>query len=216
MSDIRFWLDAASVLLVLANFGLLGSARIGVAIRLVAVQAIALAFITLLGLSDDLTIRSTALAAATLVLKGGLFPWLLFRAQREAKVEREVTPFLGYQFSLVCGVVALAAAVWLSRRLTLPLLASSMVVPVGFFMIFVGLFIIVTRRTALVQVLGYLVLENGIAAFGLSIAGHEPLLVELGVLLDVFVAVFVMGIAIAHINREFDHIEVDQLAELRH
>ena len=82
-------------------------------------------------------------------------------------------------------------------------------------MILSGLLVLVTRRIALGQVLGYIALENGIALFGLAVAEQQPLLVELGILLDVFVGVFVMGIAIAHINREFDHIEVDQLAALR-
>ena len=86
---------------------------------------------------------------------------------------------------------------------------------VGLFLIFVGLFVLVSRRIAIGQVLGYIVLENGIALFGLTVAGHEPLLIELGILLDVVVGVFVMGIAIVHINREFDHIEVDRLATLR-
>ncbi len=58
-------------------------------------------------------------------------------------------------------------------------------------------------------------MENGIYAFGVALVGGVPLLVELGVLLDVFVAVFVMGIAIYHINREFDHIDADQLDRLR-
>ena len=65
------------------------------------------------------------------------------------------------------------------------------------------------------QTLGYLAMENGIYAFGLAFAVEEPLLVEMGVLLDVFVGVFVMGIAIHHISREFDHIDTDRLSELK-
>jgi hydrogenase-4 component E len=65
------------------------------------------------------------------------------------------------------------------------------------------------------QVVGYLVLENGVYLFGLILAPEVPLLVELGILLDVFVAVFVMGIAIFHISREFDHLEMDQLTTLK-
>lgn len=62
---------------------------------------------------------------------------------------------------------------------------------------------------------GYLVLENGIAAFGLAVVPDVPLLVELGLLLDVFVAVFVMAIIIYHISREFDHIDADRLSALK-
>ena len=78
-----------------------------------------------------------------------------------------------------------------------------------------GLFMIVSRRKALTQVLGYLTMENGVYVFGASLAVREPLLVELGILLDVFVGVFVMGIVIYQINREFDHIDTDRLSVLK-
>ena len=87
--------------------------------------------------------------------------------------------------------------------------------PVALFMIFVGLFVIISRRTALSQILGYIILENGVYAFGMVILAEVPVLVELGVLLDAFVAVFVMGVAIYHISREFDHVDADQLDTLK-
>jgi len=207
--------EAAAVLLVLSSLALLGTSRIRSGIRLVATQGALLAVILLADPGELPTIRLLALAAATLVLKSAVFPWLLLRAQREARVQEELQPFVGYQFSIAAGVVLLGVAVWLSDRLTVPPLAHSLDLTVALFLIFVGLFVLVSRRIAIGQVLGYIVLENGIALFGLTVAGHEPLLIELGILLDVFVAVFVMGIAIVHINREFDHIEVDRLTALR-
>ena len=63
--------------------------------------------------------------------------------------------------------------------------------------------------------LGYLTLENGIYTFGLAIVSGIPMLVELGVLMDLFVAIFVMGIAIYRISREFDHIDAAQLTSLK-
>ena len=91
-----------------------------------------------------------------------------------------------------------------------PLLVSSAI-----FTVSCGLLLIVSRNTAVMQVIGYLTLENGIYAFGWAYAVEDPLLVEMGVLLDVFVAVFVMGITIYHLNREFDSIETDELAALK-
>jgi hydrogenase-4 component E len=105
---------------------------------------------------------------------------------------------------------------WFSSRLAIPeATAGKGVIAAAFFTIMTGLFLIITRKKALTQVLGYLVLENGIFVFGASLAQKQPLIVELGILLDVFVAVFVMGIAMFHINREFDHIDTDQLTTLR-
>ena len=78
-----------------------------------------------------------------------------------------------------------------------------------------GFFLMFNRRKAITQVLGYIVVENGIYAIGVALVGGVPLLVELGVLLDIFVAVFIMSIAAYHISREFDHIDVSQLDKLR-
>ena len=83
------------------------------------------------------------------------------------------------------------------------------------FTMITGLFLIVSRRQALTQVIGYLALENGVFAFGLGLVREAPVIVEMGILLDIFVAVFVMGITIFHISREFDHIDTDRLSMLK-
>jgi hydrogenase-4 component E len=112
--------------------------------------------------------------------------------------------------------VSLAGTLWLAGRLPPPSVpVGTLIVPVAFFTLFAGLFLIVGRRQALMQVLGYLVMENGIYTFGVGLVPGTPMLVELGVLLDVFVAVFVMGIAIFHISREFDHIDTERLRTLK-
>ena len=145
-----------------------------------------------------------------------MFPWLLFRAVREAELTREVEPYVGYLTSLLAGVGALGAAFWMGTRLPVPVeVVSRWLVPVAMFSILSGLFLIISRKRALNQVLGFLVLENGVFTFGAGVLVETPQLVEVGVLLDVFVGVFVMGIIIFHINREFDHIDTDQLSALK-
>lgn len=210
------WVDALMVLLILTNLRLLGSSRIGACIRTVAVQGALLGTLSLLAHAQAITPRVLVLTAAAVLLKAIAFPWLLFRALRGAKIRREIEPFVGYTLSLLAGVAALAVSFWLSSRLPLDDAAiSPLLVPVALSTILVGLFLIVSRRKALTQVLGYLVFENGIYAFGVGVAYEAPLLVELGVLLDVFVAVFVMGIAVFHISREFDSIDTTRLSALR-
>jgi hydrogenase-4 component E len=215
MSAPEYWSQSVAVLLVLSSLALLGTSRVATGIRVLAMQGVLLAVVILVALEDPIGFRAAALAAATLLLKGALFPWLLFRAQRAAQVQEELEPLIGYGFSVTAGVLALAAAVWLTHRLALPPEIDALLPAIGFFMILAGLLLLVSRRLAIGQVFGYVVLEHGIALFGLAVANHEPLVIELAILLDVFVAVFVMGIAIAHINREFDHIEVDRMAALR-
>src|SRR5664280_1111085 len=208
--------DIILILLVLTHLRLLGASRLGASIRTVAVQGILLGVLALLAHHDHLTAAVLVVALGGMAVKGVVFPWLLFRALREAEVEREVEPFVGPILSLLAGVAGLGAALWLARRLPLPEPPhSSLLVAVALFSILVGLFLIITRKKAISQVLGFLVMENGIYAFGVGLVLESPLLGELGVLLDVFVAVIVMGSVIFHISREFDHIDTHELTSLR-
>lgn len=214
--NMQQWLELATVLLFLTDLVMLGLSELGACIRMVAIQGILLGLFTLIAREDVLTARLIVLGVVSMGLKGFVFPLLLSRDIREAKVRREVEPFVGYAASIVAGLLMLAASMWIAARF--PMLSaatSSFVIPVALSTAFTGLFLIISRRKALTQVIGYLVFENGIYMFGIAAAGEIPFLVELGVLLDVFVAVFVMGIAINHINREFDHIDADQLSSLK-
>jgi hydrogenase-4 component E len=209
-------IEALLLAVVLVNLRLLGSSRIGACVRVVAVQGIVLGLLTVAIHGASISVHVLLLAAGSMAIKGAAFPWLLFRAIREARVRRDIEPSVGYISSLFAGLLGLGIAVWLGGRLPLPPTATSrLVVPVALFTIFTGLFLIVARKKALMQVLGYLVLENGIYTFGVALLLETPLLVELGVLLDVFVAVFVMGITIFHINRTFDDIDTDLLSTLK-
>ncbi len=210
------WTEAVLVAVVLTNLLVLGSSRLAACIRFVAVQGILLGILTFVAHEGTSTLRTALLAIASIGVKGIAFPALLFRALREAEVRREIEPYVGYSLSILIGLATLTFSLWLSRRLPLPQTpVSPLIVPVALFTSFVGLFVIVSRKKALTQVLGYLVLENGIYAFGVGLVQNTPMLVELGVLLDVFVAVFVMGITIFHINRQFDHIDADRMALLK-
>jgi hydrogenase-4 component E len=208
--------DLILVLVVLTNLKLLASSELGASIRVVAAQGVMLGLLPVLAHVHDLSLHFAVMAVGTVALKGVVFPWLLFRALREAEITREVEPYVGYITSILIGLAALAASFWLGGRLPVSTVEpTSLLVPSALFSILAGLFLIVARKRAVNQVLGFLVLENGIYTFGVGIVAETPFLVELGVLLDAFVAVFVMGIAVYHINREFDHIEVNRLDRLK-
>ena len=213
----KILVDAMIVLLLLTNLRLIASSRIVSCIHVVAFQGMLLGILPLLiGAEGPMTLRALILSAITVLLKGVIFPWLLLRAQKAAHVVREVEPLVGYTTSLLVAALLLALAMWFGNRLPLPVpVETTLMVPLAMFNILIGLFVLVSRRNALNQVLGYLVMENGIYAFGLAFALEEPFLVELGVLLDVFMAVFVMGIAIFHISREFDHMDTDRMSILK-
>ncbi len=208
--------DVILILVVLTNLRLLGSSRLGASIRTVAVQGFLIGVLPLLAPDHGALWHVLVLAFGSMVLKGIVFPRLLLRALREADVRREVEQFVGNVMSLLVGIVALGAAFWIGQRLPLPNpKTSALLVPVALSSILIGLFLIVSRKKAVNQVLGFLVLENGIFTFGVGLVRELSLLVELGVLLDLFVAVFVMGIMIFHISREFDHLDTDRLSILK-
>jgi hydrogenase-4 component E len=147
-------------------------------------------------------------------VKAFWLPRLLTRAIREATDRREASPVLGFTTSLVLGAVAVAVAFGISPGLPIPGLRSDLLVPVALSTVMIGLIVLTTRRKAVTQVVGYLVLENGIYVFGLSQAQRVPFLVDVGVLLDVFAGVFVMGIVVFHMNRAFDSLDTSSFMEL--
>ncbi|MCX7872257.1 MAG: hydrogenase [Verrucomicrobiae bacterium] len=204
------------ILVLLTNLKLLASSRLGSSIRIVAVQGVLLGLLPLLTEESPWQWRILLLSAGAIALKGYVFPRLLFNALTTANVTREVQPFVGYIASLLFAMVALGASFWLGYSLPLPQIEySEFLVASSFFGIFTGLFIIITRRRAISQVLGFLLIENGVFSFGVGIIGFTSLLVEIGILLDVFAAVFVMAITVFHISRECNHVDVDKLSLLK-
>ncbi|MBU1863172.1 MAG: hydrogenase [Candidatus Omnitrophica bacterium] len=210
------WVDFIAVVVLLMNLMILSSSRIRTCIRIVAAQGVLVGCMAIIHEYPVLVPGTIIAAFLSIVLKGIVFPWLLFRALQEANIRKEVEPFGGYPFSLLMGVVIFAISFWLNARLLYANpLVPPLIAPVSFATFFTGAFIIVSRMKAITQVIGYLMLENGIYFFGSAFLGGQCLLVELAISLDIFVAVFVMGIAIFHINREFDHIDTQKLSELK-
>jgi len=201
------------LLVILTSFVVLGTTRLSTCIRAVALQGLLLGLLPLT-LYPNGGVHIWGLAAGTVVVKGVILPRFLSWAIREAAVRREVEPRVGYALSLLLGVVAVAVAFAISTRLPLPERTQEMLVPAALATVIIGLFVLTTRSKALVQVVGYLMLENGVYLFGLTHVERVPFLVEAGVLLDVFVGVFIMGIVVFHINREFDSLDSARLTEL--
>lgn len=200
------------ILVVLASFTVLGTARLSTSVRAVALQGILLGLTPLL-LFPGWSLHRVILAVGTIAIKGFVVPRFLIWAIREAAVRREVEPRLSYVPSLLLGTAILALAFALAARWPLPVEGGDLLVAVAVTVLVHGLFVLAARRKAVSQVVGYIMMENGIYLFGLTQAERVPFLVELGVLLDVFVAVFIMGIVVFHINREFDSTGGDPLAE---
>ena len=206
-------LELFPALFLLSCLVLAVSSRMLHLIRVVALQGIMLGVLPLM-LSGSLQFDHWGIAVVHIVLKGIVLPWLLLQAMRRAQVRRELEPLVGYSASAILVLLFCAGGFWVAKQLILSSVHAELAVAASFTVILTGLFIVASRKKALTQVIGFLVFENGITLFGIGLMRHHHFLVELGILLDVFVLVFIMGIAVCQISREFSHIDADKLKSL--
>ena len=197
------------------NLVALASSRLPSVIRAAATQGMVLGVLPLL-LEQEFHWMVGLVSVGTVVVKGFVIPHLLRRALRAANIDREMEPLLGFIPSLLLGAGATIGAVALGGVLPLrPEHANSLLVPGAFATVVCGFLLLMGRAKAISQVCGYLILENGIFLFGLLLIRTTPLIVEAGILLDLTVAVFVIGIIVDRIQREFDTLDTRKLTSLK-
>ena len=203
------------VVVLLLNFLALGTSRVRAVINASAAQGVVLGALTLLAHSS-VNLEVVLIAAAAALVKGMLIPAMLLKALRGAVIRREVEPLVGFVPSLLlCAVTTGGALVFSSTLPLAPQHAGSLMVPTSLATVLAGFLVLTTRRKAVTQVVGYLMLENGIYIMGLMLLEAMPLMVEVGVLLDLLVGIFVMAIIISHISREFSSTDTSRLSALK-
>ena len=211
-----FLADTILIAAILLSVVTLATSRVGMGIRAFAAQSCLISFLPWLLHEGSPGRHQIAIMAGTLVVKGFLIPWFLFRAIRGIALRRDVGVLVGYGTSLFLAAILVALAFAISASLPLPTGGrSALLMPASLSTLLLGLLVLVTRTKAVTQVVGYLFVENGIYLFGVSLVAEMPVLVETGILLDVFVGVFVMGIVIFRISREFDHLDTQNLTALK-
>ncbi len=205
--------DSILILLLLTNFFILGTANLRSAIRGVALQGLLLGGLALC-VESEVTVRLGALVVATVAIKGIVIPRLLLKALRDVHIRHEIEPYVGFVPTLFLCAGGTALALLFSDHLPLAEAdRTGLFVPASLATLFAGFLGLTTRRKAISQVTGYLVLENGIYVFGLLL--YQSMIVEVGVLLDLLVGIFVMGIVLNHIQREFSSLDTERLSRLR-
>ncbi|MBF0217001.1 MAG: hydrogenase [Candidatus Omnitrophica bacterium] len=199
------WLDASCILIVFFSLAIISTYRTVGMIRVFALQSFVLSLTPLFMHADALSVRDATLFVGTLALKAVLVPYILTWAIRHVSMRAETKSIIGLGASIMGGTLLIAGAFWVASSLKLPgTQVSDLIIPCSLATVLMGFMIMVTRYRAVTQVLGYLVMENGIFLFALSLFDAMPLLIEMGILLDIFVAVFIMAIVINHINEEFE------------
>jgi hydrogenase-4 component E len=157
------------------------------------------------------------IAVVIIVLKGFVIPWYLNRLYQRVGGERETQPYVNIATSLIVAGLLVILAYAITRPLVMvSRLPTRSGIPLAVGLIFIGLFVIVSRRKALTQIVGFLVLENGIALLAALCTYGIPLIVELGVFLDALMGFLVMQVIVYHIRDTFESIDVEQLSQLKH
>ncbi|MEV4003053.1 hypothetical protein [Actinomadura sp. NPDC049753] len=218
MSDTLYvqLLDLACGAFLLAGVLVLWRRDLVAIVRLFAFQGAALGvLVAVLGVHES-DAEVVGLAVAVGSLRAVVLPWLLRRALAAGGGGREAEPLVNVAASLV--VAALLAL--LAYAVTRPVVAldpspAAHAVPVALTVVLVGFFVLVTRRRALSQVVGFLLVDNGITAVAFLTTSGVPLIVEGGVSLDVLLAVLVLHLLTARIRAAFGDTDLDDLRELR-
>lgn len=186
-------------------------------VRLLAWQGVALAAIPIVRGAFDGDAALVAVGGAILALRGAVLPWLLDRALgAEQRAQREATPLVNTASSLLIAAALTVIAFAVTRPVVnLESDVTTDAVPAAFAVILIALFVMATRRHAVSQAAGFLMLDNGIAAAAFLLTAGVPLIVELGASLDVLFAVIVIGVLTGRLRRAFGGADLDQLRELR-
>lgn len=207
--------DPLLVFVILLNLMVLGTSRLRAAITASAIQGFVLGALTL-AVHEPLGWRPLLIGLAAAGIKGLFIPAMLLRALRDLPIRREIEPYIGFGSSILLGALATGAS--LVYASTLPLAAEhegSLIVPTALATVLSGFLVLVTRKKAITQVVGYLVMENGIFVMGLTLLEAMPFMIEIGALLDVFAGIFVMGIIMNHIHREFSSLDTTRMRSLK-
>lgn len=209
-------LDLAVGALLLTAVLILWRRELTVIIRVFALQGLALAALVAVLAAREASPELWIVAAGLLVLRAGLLPWLLRRALAAAgPAQRETRPLVNVAASLLAAAVLTLLAYAVSQPLVeLAPSAATQAIPVGVTVVLIGFFVLVTRRRALSQLVGFLLLDNGITAIGFLTTAGVGLVVELGVSLDVLLAVLVLQILTTRMRETFGDTDLDDLREL--
>jgi hydrogenase-4 component E len=208
-------LNLACGLFLLAAIGVLWRRELSALIALLTVQGVALTGIAVLLAVDHRSMEAAAVAVGVGLLKAGLLPWLLRRVLAEVPGARETAPLVNVSASMLAAAALVLLAYAAARPLVdLAPATSARAAPVGIAVVLIGFFLAATRRRAISQIIGVLLIDNGIAAVAFLATGGVPLVVELGVSADLLLAVLVLQVLTTRLHVAFGDTDLDELREL--
>jgi hydrogenase-4 component E len=201
-------------LILASTFLILGSTRLYSCVRAFGIQSFLLACVAGVVAFSTGKIDIYIVAILTLAIKSMLIPYIFIYIIREIKVKREIALYVGISPSLIIGGILVVISYYLIRSISVITELSSFALSASMSLVSIGLFIMISRKKAIMQMLGILIMENGLFLGAISLTNGMPLLVELGIFFDVLIGVLIMGIIIFRINKTFETIDTDMLKTL--
>ncbi|HPN39237.1 MAG TPA: hypothetical protein PL041_12620 [Melioribacteraceae bacterium] len=204
-----------SILFCLTLFYVAVTYRVKAYVTILAIQGALLTFLLFIPLLDNFNPFSVILPLTIFVVKGVVIPIYINKIILKLDVKRKIEPTIE-QISFL-SLVILTIVLTFVFSIYLSSITKLEIIPfaVGFSSIFTGIYIIMFRKKLIVHVCGFLVMENGIFLLSTVVASELPMTIELGVMLDLFVVVFLMGIALNRIKSTFSGFEVTHLDRLK-
>jgi len=183
-------------------------------IKVLALQGLLLFFVVFIQLNEINTLNLVLILLETIVFKSLAVPIFLAYLLRRNKITREAEPYLPNFVSLVITTFIVVITILISSTIDDKNLDKIFFV-VALSTLFFGLYLIATRRKIITHVMGYMVMENGVFVLSLAIGNEMPMLVNMGVMLDIFASVLILGIFLNRIGDVFKDVDVDQLSNLK-
>ena len=195
---------------------LAATSRIIAHIRILVAQGILLFLICCCGMEHIDKLNFAFLTVETLAVKAIVIPWFLFRVLRKTHSNRDAAANIPHFYCLVISSILMLFGVLASNYyISTMKLISPMFFGVSVATIIISLWLITIKHKIISNVIEFITMENGIFLLSLSVAKEMPMLVNLGVLLDVFIAVYILGLFVNEINKEFNDLEVSHLSDLK-
>jgi hydrogenase-4 component E len=209
-------LNTLAALLLLLSFAMLSQRRIVTLVKLLAVQGALLCVATLLLAWRTGAVHLYFSAALTLALKAIFLPWLLHRLIRRLGVYWDTEPLLNMAGTMLIGVLVVVFSFGLAQPISaLASTATRNAIGIAVAVVLIAFLMMITRRKAMSQVVGFLSMENGLFFGAMSATYGMPMIVEFGVALDVLVAVLVLGVFFFQIREQFDSLDLKHLEALK-
>lgn len=207
--------NVLSILFCLSLFYLAVTSRVKAYVAVLQLQGILLSVLLVFPFINNFSIFALILPISLFVVKVILIPRYINKIILELDIKRVIEPSIQQMTFLLLVIITMTVIFVVSNFLSKSTAMQTIPFASGFSAVIVGIFVIIFRKKLIIHVTGFLVLENGIFLFGTSVASELPMMIEIGILLDVFVVVFLMGIALNKINSTLSGFEVSSLGRLK-